>query len=95
MSAPPSSSWTRLAAATSEPRSVTSASTATAPLADLSSERLDAIQAPRQQRHPMAVGRQCAGRRLADARRGAGNDRDAAGGVHGAHAVTVPPIRQT
>jgi hypothetical protein len=76
-------------------------------VAEFVGQRLDAIQAPGQQRDAMAVGRQRAGGGLADARRGAGDDRDAAGGVLSAHGgvlgrvevvragFTVPPIGET
>ena len=61
-------------------------------LAELAGERLDAIRAAGQQRDAMAVGRQHAGRRLSDARRGAGDDRGAAGGVLNAHGgVLISP----
>jgi hypothetical protein len=64
-------------------------------VAELVGQRLDAIQAPGQQRDAMAVGRQSAGGGLADTRRRAGDDRDAAGVVLSAHAFTVPPIGET
>jgi hypothetical protein len=51
-------------------------------------EHLDTVGAAGQQRHPVAVGGQGASGRLPDARRGAGDDRDAAGVLVGAHAGT-------
>ena len=47
-------------------------------VAELVGQRLDAVGAAGQQRDPVAVGGQRAGGRLADARGGAGDDRDAA-----------------
>jgi hypothetical protein len=57
------------------------------------------------QDNPMAVARQRAGGRLADARRGAGDDRDAAGSVLNAHrgflcrlqvlGLTIAPLGET
>ena len=58
---------------------MTSAWIAIGAVAELVGQRLDAIDAPGQQRDAMAVGGQRSGGRLADARRGAGDDRDAAG----------------
>ena len=60
-------------------RSVTSASIAIAPSPSSCGQRLDAVGAAGQQRDAVAVGGERAGGRLADARRGAGDDRDAAG----------------
>ena len=58
-------------------------------VAKLVSERLDAVDAPRQQRHAVAVGGQGTGGGGADARRGAGDDRDAAVGRVHAHGVLL------
>jgi hypothetical protein len=57
-------------------------------VAELVDQGLDAVGAAREQRDAVAVGGQCAGGRLADARRGARDDGDAAGALIGAHAVT-------
>jgi hypothetical protein len=55
-------------------------------VAEFVGERLDAISAPGQQGgDAVALGSQCPGGGLADARRGASDDRDAAGVVRGAH----------
>ena len=67
---------------------MTSASIATAPSPSSSASAWMRSSAPGQQRDAMAVGGQRAGGRLADARRGAGDDRDAAGGVLSAHVVS-------
>ena len=56
-------------------------------VAELVGQGVDAVGAAREQRDAVAVGGQRAGGRLADARRGAGDDGDAAGGLIGAHAV--------
>jgi hypothetical protein len=48
----------------------------------------DTVGAAGEQREPVAVGGQGAGGRFADARRRAGDDRDAVGVLVGAHAVT-------
>jgi hypothetical protein len=55
--------------------------------AELVGQGLDAVGAAREQRDAVAVGGQGAGGRLADARRGAGDDGDAAAVLIGAHAV--------
>ena len=55
---------------------------------ELVGQGLDAVGAASQQRDPMAVGGQGSGGCLADARGGAGDDRDAGGGLIGAHAAT-------
>ena len=60
-------------------------------VAELVGQRLDALGAARQQRDAVAVGGQRAGGGLADARRGAGDDRDAAGVGVGAHGPTMAP----
>jgi hypothetical protein len=57
-------------------------------VAELVGQRLDPVRAAGDQRDPVAGGGQRAGGRLADARRGAGDDGHAAGGPIGAHAVT-------
>jgi hypothetical protein len=88
MSAPPSSCWTQSAAATTDSRSVTSASNGDRAASELVGQHLDAVGASGQQRDPAAVGGQRAGGRLAYARGGTGDDRDAAGVPVGAHAVT-------
>jgi hypothetical protein len=54
-------------------------------VAELVGQRLDAINAPGEQRDAMAVSHQRASGRLADARRGAGDDRDAVGAFVCAH----------
>ena len=60
-------------------------------VAELVGQRLDAVGAARQQRDAVAVGGQRTGGGLADARRGAGDDRDAAGGGFGAHDIPLCP----
>jgi hypothetical protein len=57
--------------------------------AEFLGQRLDAVDASRQQRESVAVGGQGAGRSLADVRRGAGDDRDAAGVLIGAQVSPV------
>jgi hypothetical protein len=57
---------------------------------DRAGERLDALGAARQQGEAVAICGQRAGGGFADARGGAGDDRDAAGVGLGGHATTVP-----
>ena len=61
-------------------------------VAELVGERLDAVGAAGQQRDAVAVGGQRAGGGLADARRGAGDDRDAAGVGSVVMSLTVPRL---
>jgi hypothetical protein len=70
-------------------------------VADLLSQRPDATQTPSEQRSAVPGPCQGAGSRFANARRGAGDDRDAAGGllsvvsfVIGGDGLTVASIRE-
>jgi hypothetical protein len=62
-------------------------------VADRAGERLDAVGAAGQQGEAVAIGGQRAGGGFADARRGAGDDRDAADVGLGCHETTVPADR--